>query len=144
MDAEGNEPSANYGTESVVDRLYDLQHDLAKYIRMPLTFLPSHATDVELREALHRALRETYRRGDEIIRAESLWRECVATIPSSVRRSESFQRLENAVTRALAWEHSIDDHDQSLDRQEILSDFGSITAAIDLLIVDVEAGEVSS
>ncbi len=125
--------------EMVVNQLYDLQHDLAKYIRMPLTFLPSHATDTDLRDALRRALQETYRRGSEIVAADSLWREFLAELPLWVRQLESFARLESAVTRALAWEHSVDDHDSPLDRREVLGDFGAISAAIDLLIVDVEA-----
>ncbi|MEL6543612.1 MAG: hypothetical protein AAFQ82_03240 [Myxococcota bacterium] len=129
----------NDAKEALVNELYDLQHDLAKYIRMPLTFLPSHATDSELRDAMRRALRETYRRGDEVVPAHRLWREFVHETPASIRRLESFSTLERAVTRALAWEHSIDQHDQPIDRSSVLTDFAAITASIDLLIVDVEA-----
>lgn len=130
--------------EMVVNQLYDLQHDLAKYIRMPLTFLPSHATDTDLRESLRRALLETYRRGSEVVSAEALWREFMSEVPRWVRQLDSYSKLEGAVTRALAWEHSVDDHRTPLDRGAVLADFGAIAAAIDLLIVDVEAEGVTT
>lgn len=125
----------------VVDRLHDLQHDLAKYIRMPLTFLPSHSTAYDLRDALHRALRETYRRGDRVIRADELWGECVEWLPAPVKQLESFRRLEHTVKRALAWERAIDDPAAALERSVLLADFSAIGAAIDLLIMDVESEE---
>ncbi|MEO1482847.1 MAG: hypothetical protein AAFU77_12135 [Myxococcota bacterium] len=126
---------------AVVDRLYDLQHDLAKYLRMPLTFLPSHSTAYDLRDAVHRALRETYRRGDRLVRADELWAECAEWLPVSVKKLESFRRLDAAVTRAVAWERSIDNPAITLERSVVLADFSAVGAAIDLLIMDVESEE---
>ena len=42
--------------DDMLDALYDLKHDLGKYIRMPVAMLPADAPVQELREALHAAI----------------------------------------------------------------------------------------
>ncbi|MEL6758756.1 MAG: hypothetical protein AAFP04_00005 [Myxococcota bacterium] len=135
---------SNVTRETAIDRLYDLQHDLAKYIRMPLAFLPSHATPDEVRVALQRALRTTYRRAEDVLPASMLWQQCADSLPDAVRAHASFERLERVIERALAWDAAIDDVRVTIDRNRVLGDFGAITAAIDLLIADVELETGSS
>jgi len=43
-------------TEAILEQLDDLQHDLGKYIVLPVTLLPRDADQDELRGAIHTAL----------------------------------------------------------------------------------------
>src|SRR5258705_320194 len=59
--------------EALLDRVLDLQHDLGKYLRLPLRMLPGDAPANEVHAALREALLETRRAGAGVKSARSLW-----------------------------------------------------------------------
>ena len=45
--------------EALVEALYDLKHDLGKYIRLPVAMLPSDATEGEVASAVMQGVERT-------------------------------------------------------------------------------------
>ena len=74
--------------EAQLDLLFDLLHDLGKYIRMPLSLLPDSAGEQEVRNALLAQLetgpaRETL---DHLARAVAQGEGCEAAVQNLVRK----------------------------------------------------------
>lgn len=127
--------------EDALDRVLDLQHDLGKYLRLPLRMLPRAAGPAELRVAVHEALLET-RRGPAGVRsARALWEAFVAESAALMARP-AFAALAAAMEVALAWEAALAQPAAALPRARIDEDFAAVQAAIAALRDDVEGDEV--
>ncbi len=118
----------------LVDALLDLQHDLGKYLRMPIAFLPREADASALRAALHKALRQTRSGPDGVRSARSLWGDFEREVGGALAGRPGYVRLVEAVRTALAWEAALDDADAVLDRQRIEAELGAVATAIRELI----------
>jgi hypothetical protein len=127
-------------TDDLLDVLSDLQHDLGKYLLMPVTMLPADASDAALREALRAALLET-RRGPAGVRsAATLWSTFQAEAGEALARLPGRRLLTTAVDRALAWEGRLDGN-SPLDRGAVTADLRAVTDAIRALMAQLqEAG----
>ena len=115
-----------------VDVLLDLQHDLGKYLRLPLAMLPADADDDALREAARVALLRTRRGPDETVPAATLWAHFIAEAgdPAGTPAGDA---LIEAVERALAWAPRLE-QPAPLDKGALLRDLSAVTAAIRALL----------
>lgn len=127
--------------DAFLDLLLDLEHDLGKYLLLPIAWLPKSASEAELREALRRALTETRSQGGQTRSARSLWGAFeaeVATHPE-LEQHPGFARLRAAVERALGWERELSQLG-GLEREAIERDFRDVRRAITDLAREVQRG----
>lgn len=122
----------------MLDLLGDLQHDLGKYVRLPLTMLPPGADWDEVRTALRHALLETRSGPDGTVPARVLWTLFLARVGNRLSSLPSWRVLEAAVERALAWESELGG-DEPLPRDDIERDLSAISGAIQGLRLEVAA-----
>lgn len=123
----------------LVDALLDLQHDLGKYIRMPIAFLPREADNSALRKALTKALRQTRSGPGGVHSARSLWHDFEREVGEALAGQPGYLQLVEVVQTALAWEAVLDDGAAVLDRPRIEAELGAVVTAIRELIGAVEA-----
>ncbi|MFN3202774.1 MAG: hypothetical protein ACE366_30560 [Bradymonadia bacterium] len=124
--------------DDLIDLVADLQHDLGKYLRQPLAFLPAEATDGEVREALETAIKRTRRTPRGVRGAHMIWQEIVDEGGETLRAFSAFAPLEAAVRQALGWEASLADS-APIDRQRALDDMSAVADAIRDLADEVHA-----
>lgn len=124
-------------TDDLLDALLDLKHDLGKYLRLPLAGLASDASELDLQEAVRRALRETRRGPGGVRTARDLWRTFRDDVGDDLTTHTGWTGLCEAVERALAWEAALESNGQPIARVDVDSDFAAVTAAIQQLIADL-------
>ncbi|MBI5495215.1 MAG: hypothetical protein HY904_09300 [Deltaproteobacteria bacterium] len=125
-----NPPHPSSAPPDPRELLADLAHDLGKYLRMPVAFLPAAASDDEVRDAARRALLETRVTPTGTRGARALWEAFLAEGGDALRGREGFDELERAVARALAWETRVRDGGSALERPALVADFSAVSAAI--------------
>jgi hypothetical protein len=101
------------------EALSDLQHDLGKYLRLPLVLLPHDADDAAVREAVATALLRTKRSARATKTARAIWADFVA------ENGDRWPALRAAVERALAWEAAIEGAGP-IDRAAAERDLGAV------------------
>jgi len=116
--------------DDIVDALDDLQHDLGKYLRLPLAFLPADASAEDVREAARRALFETRRAGAVIDDAASIWGRFREEMNGALDALPTFHTLTTQVDRALEWSQPLREHQAAIDRLRIEADFSAVGQAI--------------
>lgn len=116
-------------TNDLLDALSDLQHDLGKYVAMPVTMLPADASDMDLREALRLALLETRRSPAGVRSAASLWAAFRAEVGDALAARPGWAVLDAAVARGLAWEEHLSGN-SPLDRGAVTEDLRAVSEAI--------------
>lgn len=112
-------------TDDLLDALADLQHDLGKYILLPISMLPADATDADVRDALRIALRETRTGPGGSRSAAEIWRGFLAEVGRGLEEIPAWTDLTRAVDQALAWEPGIDG--MVLDRRAIQKDLHAVS-----------------
>jgi len=120
--------------DDLLDLLMDLQHDLGKYIRMPLGFLPANASDEEVHRALDKALLKTRATPSGTRSARGLWMAFCAVARPMLDGEPLFADLERAVDRALAWESHALAQPGPLPRPALEADLSAVAPAIRALI----------
>jgi hypothetical protein len=123
--------------EDLLDLLSDLQHDLGKYVRLPLAMLPRDAGTAELRAALEEALLRTRRSPSGVRSAEALWESFCAEAGERLSAFAAMPALAAAVERALGWRAALAD-DGPLDRAALEADLEGVGRAIRALLVEVQ------
>lgn len=130
--------------EDILELLFDLKHDLGKYIRLPLAMLPSQADDTQVRRAVVQALRETRVSAHRVQSAAQIWQDFLTQIGEAdgLKHGYAFFRLEKAVHNALKWERAIFDSSASapLDRRVVQEDLNGVDQAIIDLIDEINNG----
>ncbi len=127
--------------ETLLDELYDLKHDLGKYIRLPIALLPSDAGQDDIREALETALLKTRKGPGGIRSARQIWLEFSNVWGGVLKDFRAFERLASAVSRAIDWEARLAGKDQTdLDREALSCDFDRVGQAIEEFIEEVANG----
>jgi len=128
--------------EALLDRVLDLQHDLGKYLRLPLRMLPKNASDADVHAALHEALLTTRRDAKGAVRgARAMWDEFASAASSSsgdLAKSAAFTALRAAVERALTWESALADPKKTISRAAVDDDFAAVQAALAALRDELE------
>ncbi len=119
--------------DQLCDLLLDLQHDLGKYLRQPLAYLPAGAAPSDVRAAVHRALRETRRGPGGVRAAREIWAAFTGSCAADLRDLAGWTPLVQAVDRALAWEEAAGAAAQ-LDRAAVSADLGAVEPAIRALL----------
>ena len=122
--------------ETVLDLLFDLQHDLGKYLRLPVAMLPAEAAPADLRAALAEALLRTRIGPSGTRSARGVWTAFLADLAD--RPGLDLEALRTSVETALAWETALEADRPLPSRSEILADLDGVTAAIRALIMEVE------
>jgi len=126
--------------DDTVDLLADLAHDLGKYLRLPLAWLPAEADEAAVRAAAHEALLETRRRGNEVTPALALWDGFLRDVGENLNDFSGWPELVAVVERALSWAERLDG---PLDRAELAADLGAVAPAIRALLDEVGNHEVA-
>ncbi|MCA9525515.1 MAG: hypothetical protein KC549_04350 [Myxococcales bacterium] len=122
--------------DTLVDLLADLQHDLGKYLRLPLAWLPADAGDDDVREAAREALLATRRAGGRVHAAADIWQAFLADVQDDLAARAGWPPLVAAVARVLAWTPRLDG---PLDRAALQADLAAVSPAIRALLDEVEA-----
>ena len=116
--------------DDIVDALDDLQHDLGKYLRLPLAFLPKDAPPDAVRAAARKALFETRRAGPTVQDAQSIWDTFRVEIDGALDAFPTFQALAKAMERATAWGSTLREEHRPVERLDIEADFSAVGQAI--------------
>lgn len=124
-------------TADLQDMLMDLQHDLGKYIRMPLSFLPDGASDDEVRAAVRKALKETRSAAGKTRTARELWDAFASEAGAPLKTFAGFAALERAVEQALKWE-AVVDAGAPVDRTRAEKDLAAVGPAIRALLQELD------
>lgn len=122
--------------EDLLDALLDLDHDLGKHIRLPVSMLPADASQLELREALATALLRTRRGPRGTSGARGIWREFEREAGGALAGLEGAESLRAALEKALAWEDALK-KDERIDRGALERDLAEVRERIRDLIEEV-------
>ncbi|MEZ4472607.1 MAG: hypothetical protein R3F60_17860 [bacterium] len=120
---------------TLVDLLADLQHDLGKYLRLPLAWLPADADDAGVHAAAREALLATRRVGGQTHAAADIWRAFLADVQGHLDDRAAWPPLVATVDRALAWAERLDG---PLDRAALTADLAAVGPAIRTLLDEVD------
>ena len=126
--------------EAQLDLLFDLLHDLGKYIRMPLSLLPDSAGEQEVRNALEQALMRTRSGSGEVHSARVIWETFISDSESGVTAFTCWIPLQSAVEDALSWGERLASQ-APIARGEVMADFGRVPEAIRALIIEIRGDE---
>jgi len=124
--------------EDLLDLLSDLQHDLGKYLRLPLSLLPRDADCAAVRAALETALLRTRRGPGGTRNAQEIWEAFLQEAGGRFCGFAAFAVLEGAVSRALGWRRALEG-DALLDRASVEADLGAVATAIRAILEEVES-----
>ena len=124
--------------DTLLDVLLQLEHDLGKYLRLPIVMLPREADQGELREALSRALLRTRVKDGVGVPAKEIWAGFRAEL-SAAGGSERLEAVETSVVIALDWETKLDKTEE-LDRAAIERDMASVGQAVRVWIEELRGG----
>mgnify|MGYP003980109211 CR=1 FL=1 len=128
---------ARMSRDDLLDALFDLQHDLGKYLCLPLAWLPADATPEEVRQAALKALLET-RSGPTGNRSSNdLWQAFVEEVGGELKDTHKWPALTTAVIQALAWSETLQKADAPPNRHTITTDFTRVAHAIRDLIKEL-------
>lgn len=122
--------------DDLVDALLDLQHDLGKYLRLPLAMLPPDASEDDLRQAAADALLRTRRGPTGVTPAATVWRDFLAEVGDALDARPSFQALGATVDRALAHGACV----ATADVSALRADLSAVSPAIRAVLDEVRDG----
>ena len=125
--------------DALQDMLADLQHDLGKYMRLPVGMLPAQADQAQLRAALGEALQRTRRGPDGVTSARTLWAAFEAELAKALG-DEQLRGLRAAVETALSWESELAEGAAPIDRASLWRDLCAVGDAIEQLSDQLERG----
>lgn len=126
--------------EELAETLYDLKHDLGKYIKLPLALLPKDATKLEVAQAVCRGVNETRSGPRGVISAKTLIDEFDVEWGEVLTDISTYDTLKRVVARAIACATKAADDPDALSRDEVMADLAGVSEAIAVLISEVEGG----
>ena len=115
------------------DALAELVHDLGKYLRLPLAWLPADASADDVRTAATQALFATRRAGSKTTAAAEIWGAFTDEVGEHLTHHAGWTTLTQAVARAFAWGDRLQD-DAPIDRAAITADMSAVSPAIRALL----------
>lgn len=118
------------------DALAELAHDLGKYLRLPLAWLPADAAPADVRAAAEKALFATLRSGGTQTSAAELWTRFLAEVDDHLAGFAHWPPLVDTVRTALGWGDRLD----AIDRAAITRDVSAVAPAIRALLDEVSHG----
>jgi hypothetical protein len=126
--------------EALLESLYDLKHDLGKYIKMPVSMLPKDAKWDEVTVQAVKAILETRKGQSGVISAKMLFDQFAAEWETRLAGNEAYQQIAFSVQVAVALVGRIERHDAGLSREGVEQTLGAVTVAISKLQDEVENG----
>lgn len=127
--------------DELLDALFDLQHDLGKYLLLPIAWLPADASHEEIREAALKALLKTREMPSGDRSAEELWRAFLAEVGATLEGLDAWPQLVAAMDRARKWQETLETSDAPPDRAMITADYKLVAESIRTLIEEFEHAE---
>ena len=122
----------------------DLQHDLGKYLTLPIAWLPEDCSEAELRDTALKALQETRPGPDGVRSGREIWSDFVTEHAKEAKDRAVYDRLQQSVEGALAWEGRLSG-DQPVERTAVLQDFRAVAQEISTIIREMQReGETQS
>jgi hypothetical protein len=125
--------------DDLLDALYDLKHDLGKYIRLPVAMLGSDAGQSDLRDALKTAIYETRRGPGGVHGSREIWDEFVRECDAGLKSFATYGRLRDTCERVIGIGACLENEQQIPDKEKLLEDLGKVTVAIQDLIEEVKS-----
>lgn len=126
--------------EELVESLYDLNHDLGKYIRLPLAMLPENASPSEVVSAIVEGIERTRKGPSGIRSAQDIFNAYHEEWGGVLSALETYRKLEEAFDRAVAWSRRVTDGNADFDRAGVLTDLTAVGAAVAAVLAEVERG----
>ena len=126
--------------EELLEALYDLKHDLGKYIKLPVLMLKKEASAVELSAEVIRAVEQTRKGPKGVLSAQMLLSNFEDEWGTYVEGEATYARLTSAVDDAGALAMRAKTAPESLTRGEVESVLFSVADAIEALLREVEGG----
>lgn len=121
--------------EEWLDCLWELEHDLGKYLNLPVTWLPKDAAPREVQEAVRRALLETRSSPRGVRSAREIWGGFARECEELLKTASQGEALVRAVEKALAWQDKL--QAAAAHRDAVTADFAGVAEAIRALIEEV-------
>ncbi len=118
--------------DDLLDALFDLEHDLGKYLRLPLAMLPADAGPGEVRAAAEDALLRTRRGPTGTTPAAEIWAAFQAEVSGGLT-GPAFTALRGVVDQALS--HA--QHLGGADPDVLRTDLGAVAPAIRAVVAEL-------
>ncbi len=131
-----NDNAFNGDTDNIVDLLYDLKHDLGKYIVLPVAMLPASSDSSAVKKALYNALYKTRVKGDESVSALQIWNGYKYKIKKQLS-CELWSLLNGAVDKVLALDMVVSS-ESFVHRDTVLKELTGLSDTIFIIIKRVE------
>jgi hypothetical protein len=126
--------------EALLETLYDLKHDLGKYIKLPVALLPQDAPGTELSEQVIRAVRETRKGPSGTRSAKQLFTQFVDEWGGALDGLPSYERLKRFLDDAEQLAVRAEQSPSSISRREVESVLFAVADEIGALLTEVESG----
>ena len=127
--------------DDFLDALYDLKHNLGKYIRLPVAMLEQNAKQDDLKDALCIALTKTREHSGVTRGAREIWGEFVDEWRGFAHSTVGFFQLESCFERVMEWEKTLEaDSLVTLEKGILDRDLSLVGEKIQSLIDEVEGG----
>ncbi len=127
--------------EALLEALYDLKHDLGKYIRLPVTLLPKDAAREDLVHQTRKAVFETRQGPDGVLSAEEVFKRFAAEWDAVARAFNGYGTVREALARAVLWGERVADPTARWERDDLVRDLSRVGAAIQAWIQEVSGGD---
>lgn len=126
--------------EALEESLYDLKHDLGKYIRLPVSMLPKEATWEEVATQVEQAVMRTRKGPTGILSAAVLFEQFQGEWGERLANLSSYASLQTAVAEACALPEQILRTESALTRETVESILGEVSTAVQRLMDEVMHG----
>lgn len=123
------------------DALAELVHDLGKYLRLPLAWLPADASPDDVHAAARQALFATRRAGSTTTTAAEIWTAFTDEVGDNLTHLAGWSTLTQAISRAFAWGDRLNGPiAEPIDRAAVTADMSAVSPAIRALLDEVSRG----
>ena len=126
--------------EALEESLYDLQHDLGKYVRLPVSMLPKDAPWETVVEQAIAAVERTRKGPSGVVSAKMLLDRFAADWEEKLASVSLYQSVKSAVAETAVLVGRIREGDSSPDRAEVEAVLGAVSEAIGRLMDEVLNG----
>jgi hypothetical protein len=126
--------------EALSESLFDLKHDLGKYIRLPVSMLPKDASWDEVVIQAERGVLHTRKGPAGEIAAVALFENFASEWGERLAAVDEYWGVERAVSDAHALLDRIRRNEPGLSRGEVEQTLGAVSSAIQLLMEEVANG----
>ena len=128
---------ANHARVELIEHIEDLEHDLGKYLLLPLAMLPHDASSKMVVDAALQGLLRTRSHNGQSQTALELFEQFQRVFEAQCEPLSHWQSLVEAMKVAWAWHKKLQDGEVVVARKAIESDFRAVGQAIRRLKAEV-------